>query len=145
MPDTSVSRSLGASFSELTGMPTPPHMHAASPSTAAPVVVTTQRLPSSVASLDPTTDVPAASQAAPVLAQTQTTSETLLATEGQSVQSSGSDDDGTQFHLAPRTSALGSSLQPCRLTLRFWCLTPKGERVRVYRLRGSDIYGDLVI
>jgi hypothetical protein len=85
MPDTSVFRSLGASFSELTGMPTPPHMHAADPSTTAPVIVTTQRLPSSVASSDPTTDVPAASQAAPAPAQTQTTSVTLLAIEGQSV------------------------------------------------------------
>ena len=90
-------------------MPTPPHMHAAGPSTAAPIVVTTQRLPSSVASLDPTTDIPAASQAAPAPAQTQTASATLPATEGQSVQSSRSDDDGAQFHLAPRTSAPGSS------------------------------------
>ena len=81
VPDTSVSRSLGASFSELTGMPTPPHMHAPG-STAAPVAVTTQRLPSSVASLDPTTDIPAASQAAPAPAQTQTTSATLAATKG---------------------------------------------------------------
>ena len=70
VPDTSVSRSLGASFSELTGMHTPPHMHAVVPSTAAPVAVTTQRLPSSIASSDHTTDVPAASQAAPALAQT---------------------------------------------------------------------------
>ena len=70
VPDTSVSRSLGAFFSELTGMPMPPHMHAAGPSTAAPVAVTTQRLPSSVASSDPTTDVPATSQAAPTPAQT---------------------------------------------------------------------------
>ena len=54
--------------------------------------MTTQRLPSSVASSDPT-DVPAA-QAAPVPAQTQTASATLPATEGQSTQSSGSDDDG---------------------------------------------------
>ena len=88
-------------------MPTPPHMHAPGPSTT-PVAVTTQRLPSSVASSDPT-DVPAASQAAPALAQTQTASATLPATEGQSVQSSGSDDDGAQFQLAPRTSAPGSS------------------------------------
>ena len=36
VPDTSVSRSLGASFSELTGMPTPPHMHTAGPSSPAP-------------------------------------------------------------------------------------------------------------
>ena len=78
----SVSRSLGASFSELTGMPTPPHIHTAGPSTTAPVTMTTQRLPSSVASLDPMTDVPAVSQAAPALAQTQTTSATLPATEG---------------------------------------------------------------
>ena len=70
VPDTSVSRSLGASFSELTGMPTPPHMHTAGPSTAAPVVVTTQRLPSSVASSDPTTDILVASQAAPAPDQT---------------------------------------------------------------------------
>ena len=95
MPDTSVSRSLGASFSELTGMPTPPHMHTARPSIAALVVMTTQWFPSSIASLDPTTDVPAASQAAPTPAQTQTASETLPAIEGQSVQSSGSNDDGT--------------------------------------------------
>ena len=84
VPDTSVSRSLRASFSELTGMPTPPHMHALGPSTAAPVAVTTQRLPSSVASSDPMTDIPTASQAAPAPAQTQTASATLPATEGQS-------------------------------------------------------------
>ena len=85
VPDTSVSRSLGASFSELTSMPTPPHMHTTSPSTAAPVAMTTQRLPSSVASSDPMTDLLAASQAAPALAQTQTASATLLALEGQSI------------------------------------------------------------
>ena len=77
-------------------MPTPPHMHAAGPSIAALVVMTTQRLPSSVASSDPMTDILAASQAAPAPAQTQTASETLPATKGQSVQSSGSDDDGSQ-------------------------------------------------
>ena len=69
-PDTSVFRSLGASFSELTGQPTPPHLYALGPSTAAPVAMTTQRLPSSVASSDPTTGIPAGSQAAPVPAQT---------------------------------------------------------------------------
>ena len=74
-------------------MPTPPHMHAPGPSTAAPIAVTTQRLPSSVASSDPTIDIPAASQAAPAPAQTQTASATLPATEGQLAQSSGSDDD----------------------------------------------------
>ena len=109
VPDTSVSRSLGASFSELTGMPTPPHMHTTGPSTAAPVTVTTQRLPSSISSSDPTIDILAASQVAPAPAQTQTISATLPTTEGQSVQSSGSDDDGAQFQLAPCTSAPGSS------------------------------------
>ena len=91
-------------------MPTPPHMYALGPSTVAPIAVTTQRLPSSVASLDPTIDILAVSQAAPAPAQTQTASATLPATESQLVQSSGSDDDGTQFHLAPRTSAPGSSV-----------------------------------
>ena len=132
-PDTLVSRSLGASFSELIGQPTPPHLYAPGPSTTAPVAVTTQRLPSFVASSDPTTDILAASQAAPIPAQTQTTSATLPASEGQSAQSSGSDDDAAQFHLAPRP------LQPHRPALRFWCLTPKEERVRVCRLRGSDV------
>ena len=78
-------------------MPTPPHMHTVGPSTAALVVVTTQRLPSSVALLDPTIDILAASQAAPAPAQTQTASATLPASEGQLVQSSRSDDDGAQF------------------------------------------------
>ena len=85
VPNISVSRSLGASFSELTGMPTPPHMHIAGPSTVAPVIMTTQRLPSPVASSDPATDILAASQAAPAPAQTQTALATLPATEGQSV------------------------------------------------------------
>ena len=78
-------------------MPTPPYMYAPGPSTAAPITVTTQRLPSSIASLDPTIDIPPASQAAPTLAQNQTASAMLPATEGQSAQSSGSDDDGAQF------------------------------------------------
>ena len=71
--------------------------------------MTTQRLPSSVASSDPTTDILAASQAAPAPALTQTASATLPTIEGQSVQSSGSDDDGAQFQLAPCTSAPDSS------------------------------------
>ena len=118
MPDTSVSRSLGASFSELTGMPTLPHMHAPSPSTTAPVVVTTQRLPSSVASLD-LTNVPAASQAAPAPAQTQTASATLPASEDQSVQSSGSDDDGASSTLLHVLQCSTHPLQPRRPTLSF--------------------------
>ena len=90
-------------------MPTLPHMHTVGPSIAAHVAVTTQRLSSSVAFSDPTIDVPAASQATPAPAQTQTASATLPAIEGQSVQSSGLDDDGAQFQLAPRSSAPGSS------------------------------------
>ena len=67
-------------------------------------------LPSSVASSEPpATVIPTKSQAAPVPDSTQTTSALLPATEGQTAQSSGSDDDGTQFQLAPRTSAPDSS------------------------------------
>ena len=109
-------------------MPTPPHMHTAGPSIAAPVAVTTQRLPSSIASSDPTIDVLAASQAAPALAQTQTASATLPAIEGQSVQSSGSDDDGTRFQLAPRTSAPGSSA----------VAPPSDPKVLVFDAKGGE-------
>ena len=76
----------------------------------APITATTEMLPSSVASSKPAALViPAQPTAAPVPDPTQTASASLLATEGQIAQSSGSDDDGTQFHLAPRTSAPGSS------------------------------------
>ena len=98
MLDTTVSTSLGATFSELTGQPTPPYLHVPGPSTVAPITRTTETLPSSVASSKP----PAAvirteSQAAPVPDPTQTASASLPAIEGQTAQSSGSDDDGTQF------------------------------------------------
>ena len=67
-------------------------------------------LPSSVASSEPPASViPAQSTATPVPDLTQTVLASLLAIEGQTTQSSGSDDDGTQFQLAPRTSAPGSS------------------------------------
>ena len=85
---TPSSRSLGASFSELTGQPTPPYLHVPGPSIVAPITGTTEMLPSSVASSE---------QAAPVLDPTQTASASLLATKDQTAQSSGSDDDGTQF------------------------------------------------
>ena len=87
VPDTSVFRSLGATFSELIGQPTPPYLHVPGP-IVAPITGTTETLPSSVAS---------SKQAAQVLDPTQTTSASLLATEGQTAQSSGSDDDGAQF------------------------------------------------
>ena len=98
MSDTSVSRSLGVTFSELIGQPTPPELRVPVPSTVAPVTGTTETLPSSVASSEPaTTVVLAESQAAPVSQQTQTASASLPTIEGQTAQSSGSDDDGTQF------------------------------------------------
>ena len=110
MPDTLVSRSLGAIFNELTGQPTPPYLHVPGPSTVAPVTGTTEMLPSSVASSEPAASViPAQPIAAPVVDPTQTAIASLPASEGQTAQSLGSDDDGTQFHLAPCTSALGSS------------------------------------
>ena len=53
-------------------------------------------LSSSVASSEPpATVILAESQAAPVPDPTQTASASLLATEGHTAQSSGSDDDGT--------------------------------------------------
>ena len=93
--ETIVSRSLGASFSELTGQPTPPYLHVPGPSTVAPITGTTETLSSSVASSDPpATVIPTETQAAPVPDLTQTTSALLPAIEGQTAQSSGSDDDG---------------------------------------------------
>ena len=110
VPDTIVSRSLGATFSELTGQPTLPYLHVPGPSIVAPITRTIETLPSSVASSEPpATVIPVESQAAPVPDPTQTASASLPATEGQTTQSSGSDDDGTQFQLAPRTLAPSSS------------------------------------
>ena len=98
MPETSVSRSLGASFSELTGQPTLPYLHVPGPSTVAPITETTETLPCLVASLEPPALViPAESHAAPVLDPTQTASASLPATEGQTAQSLGSNDDAIQF------------------------------------------------
>ena len=105
-----MSRSLGASFSELIGQPTPPYLHVPGPSTVAPITGTTETLPSSIALSEPPASViPAQSTVAPIFDLTQTASASLPAIEDQTAQSSGSDDDGTQFQLAPRTSALGSS------------------------------------
>ena len=67
-PDTSVSRSLGASFSELIGQPTPPYLHVPGPSMAAPITTTIETLPSSVASSElAALVIPAQSTAAPVV------------------------------------------------------------------------------
>ena len=94
MPETLVSRSLGASFSELTGHPTPPGLLDPVPTTIAPVTGTIETLPSSVASSEPPVLViPTESQAALVPDPTQTASASLPATEGHTAQSSGSDDD----------------------------------------------------
>ena len=63
--ETSVSRSLGASFSELIGHPTPPDQHVPGPSTVAPIIETTEMLSSLVASSEQaTTVIPAQSTAA---------------------------------------------------------------------------------
>ena len=104
--DTPVSRSLSATFSELIGQPTPLELRVPVPTIVALVTGTTETLPSSIASSEPPiTVIPSESQAAPVPDPTQTTSASLPATEGQTAQSLGSDDDGTQFQLAPCTSA----------------------------------------
>ena len=94
--DTLVSRSLGATFSELIGQPTPPELRVPISSIVAPITGTTEMLPSSVASLEPPASViPAESQAMPVPEQTHTALASLLATEGQIAQSSGSEDYAT--------------------------------------------------
>ena len=65
--NTPVSRSLGATFSELIGQPTPSYLHVPGPSIVAPITGTTEMLPSLVASSEPpATIIPAESQAAPV-------------------------------------------------------------------------------
>ena len=85
-------------FSELTGQPTMSYLHVLGPSIVAPITGTTEMLPSSVASSEPAASViPAQPIAASVLDQTQTATASLQATEGQTAQSLGSDDDGTQF------------------------------------------------
>ena len=105
-----MSRILGASFNELTGQPTPLELHVLGPSIVAPITGTIEMLPSLVASSEPpATVIPIESQAAPISDLTQTALASLLAMEGQTAQSSGSDDDGTQFQLTPRTLALDSS------------------------------------
>ena len=55
--DTLVSRSLSATFSELIGQPTPTELHVPSPSTVAPITGTTETLPSSIASSEPSVSV----------------------------------------------------------------------------------------
>ena len=83
VPDTPVSRSLGATFSELTGQLTPLDLHVPGPSTVAPITGTIETLPSLVASSEPpATVIPVESQAAPVPDPTQTASASLPAIEG---------------------------------------------------------------
>jgi hypothetical protein len=65
-------------------------------------------LSSLMASSEPTLVIPSESQAALVLDLTQNATASLLAIEGHTAQSSGSD-DGAQFQLAPHTSAPDSS------------------------------------
>ena len=68
--NTSISRSLGATFSELTGQPTPPEFRARAPTIATPITGTTKTIPSSVASSEPpltVTPTPEVSATAPVV------------------------------------------------------------------------------
>ena len=96
--DTPVYRSLGATFSELIGQPTPLELQVPAPTTVALVTRTTETLPSSIASSKPpTTMIPLESWAMPVLEQTQTALASLPAIEGQTAQSSGSEDNAAQF------------------------------------------------
>ena len=63
---------------------------------AAPIIVTTETLPSLVVSSELAASViPAQPIAAPVPDLTQTALASVLAIEGQTAQSSGSDNDGT--------------------------------------------------
>ena len=51
--DTSVSKSLSATFSELIGQPTSPELRVPIPTIVAPVIRTTEMIPSPVASSEP--------------------------------------------------------------------------------------------
>ena len=55
--DTPVSRSLGATFSELIGQPTPPELRVPILIIVAPITRTIETIPSSVASSEPVTSV----------------------------------------------------------------------------------------
>ena len=104
--DTLVSRSPGATFSELTRQPTPLELRVPVPTIVAPVTRTTKTLPSSVASSEPPPIVILLeSQATPVTEQTYTASPSLPVIEGQTALSSGSNDDAAQFQISHRTSA----------------------------------------
>ena len=58
-------------------------------------------IPSSIASSEPPLTVTSILEVSAIVV----VEATLPTSEGQSVQSLGSDDDGARFHLAPRTSA----------------------------------------
>ena len=76
----------------------PPELRVPVPTIVAPVTGTTKTLPSYVASSEQSPIViPPESQATPVLEQTQTASTSLPTIEGQTAQSSGSEDDAAQF------------------------------------------------
>ena len=124
MTDIPVSRSLGATFSELTGQPTPLDFRVLAPTTAAPVIGTTKAIASFVASFEPpltitptlevlatatatvvvlaplpivTPSKPQADPATESTEQTQTVSPPLLVTKDPTAQSLGSEDDAAQF------------------------------------------------
>ena len=64
--DTLVSRSLGATFSELTGQSTPLELRVPTPTIVAPVIRTTETLPSSVASSEPVSATATVADVAPL-------------------------------------------------------------------------------
>jgi hypothetical protein len=127
---TPFSTDLSASYSELTGPPTPSHTIVLTSSeitaleTVAPLVTgtgTTETVPSSVTSTDPpmlgtlqaqvteTAALVATTSSAPAPElQTQTASLPRVSTEGQH-DSSESEEDTSQFLITPRSSALDST------------------------------------
>ena len=64
--DTAVSRSLGATFSELIGQPTPPKLQVPITTIVAPVIDTIETIPSSVASSEPISATATAADVAPL-------------------------------------------------------------------------------
>jgi hypothetical protein len=120
---------LSATYSELTGQPTPSHTTLATSSglstleaTIPPVIGTgtTETVPSSVASTDPpaigslqaqvtkTAPLVATSSAPDPVVQTQTASQPRASSEGQP-DSSKSEEDTSQFVITPRSSAPDST------------------------------------
>ena len=122
--DTPVSRSLGATFSELTGQPIPSEFRVLPPTTAALVTGTTEMNPSSVASSEPPLTV------TPTLDISATVK---LAVVAPLFIVTPSEPQGQATTLASTSQLADPVTETAEQTptLRFWCLTPKGEREHV--------------